>query len=45
MRDGRIIPVLFASGLGNIGADRVLDFIVDFLPSPVEPDRAGRAQR
>ena len=29
----RVVPVLFASGLGNIGADRLLDFIVDYLPS------------
>ncbi len=33
IRERRIVPVLFASGLGNIGADRVLDFIVDFLPA------------
>ncbi len=38
VRERRIIPVLFASGLGNIAADRVLDFVVDFLPSP-----AGRS--
>ncbi len=34
IRERRVIPVLFASGLGNIGADRVLDFIADFLPAP-----------
>jgi elongation factor G len=32
--DRRVVPVLFASGLGNIAADRVLDFVVDFLPAP-----------
>ena len=37
----RIYPVLFTSGLGNIGADRLLQFITDYLPaasqrSPVE---------
>jgi elongation factor G len=33
MRERRIVPLLFASGLGNIAADRLLDFIVDYLPS------------
>ena len=33
VRDRRIYPVLFASGLGNIGADRLLDFITDYLPA------------
>ena len=36
IREDRIFPVLFASGLGNIGADRVLDFIVDYTPAPTE---------
>jgi elongation factor G len=36
IRERRIVPVLFASGLGNIGADRILDFIADYLPSPTE---------
>jgi elongation factor G len=36
IRERRVIPVLCASGLGNIGADRVLDFIVDYLPSAIE---------
>ncbi|MGH9649928.1 MAG: elongation factor G, partial [Terriglobales bacterium] len=29
----RIFPVLYASGLGNIGSDRILDFVADFLPA------------
>jgi len=29
----RLFPVLFTSGLGNMGADRLLDFIVEFLPA------------
>jgi len=29
----RIFPVLYASGLGNIGSDRILDFATDFLPA------------
>ena len=32
----RIFPVLFSSGLGNIGADRLLDFITEFLPAAIE---------
>ncbi|MFB3815578.1 MAG: elongation factor G [Terriglobales bacterium] len=35
IKERRIVPMLFASGLGNIGADRLLDFIVDYLPSAV----------
>ncbi len=31
-----IFPVLFASGLGNIGSDEVLDFIVDYVPTAIE---------
>ena len=34
IREDKIFPVLFSSGLGNIGADRVLDFIVDYTPAP-----------
>ncbi len=36
IREDRIFPVLFASGLGNIGADELMDFIVDYLPAPTE---------
>jgi elongation factor G len=36
VRERRIYPVLFASGLGNIGSDRLLDFIVDYLPAAGE---------
>jgi elongation factor G len=36
VRERRIYPVLFASGLGNIGTDRVLDFITDYLPAATE---------
>src|SRR5215813_2301283 len=32
IREDKIFPVIFASGLGNIGADRVMDFIVDYTP-------------
>jgi elongation factor G len=33
IRDHRIFPVLFASGLGNIGTDQLLDFLVEFAPA------------
>jgi len=36
IREDKIFPVLFASGLGNIGTDEVMDFIVDYMPTPVE---------
>jgi len=32
----RLFPVLCASGLHNIGADLVLDFVTNYLPSPAE---------
>ena len=36
IREDRIFPVLFSSGLANMGADRLLDFIKAYAPSPVE---------
>ena len=30
--------MLFASGLGNVSADRLMDFIVDFTPAATEHD-------
>ncbi len=36
IREDRIFPVIFSSGLGNIGADHVMDFIVDYTPAPSE---------
>ena len=36
IRDRRMTPVLCASGLHNIGTDRILDFILEILPSPLE---------
>jgi elongation factor G len=38
IREDKIFPVLFASGLGNVSADRLMDFIVDFTPTAVEHD-------
>src|ERR1700758_5351388 len=36
IREDKIFPVIFSSGLGNIGADRIMDFIVDYSPAPSE---------
>jgi elongation factor G len=36
IREDKIFPVLFTSGLGNVGVDELMDFIVDYTPSPVE---------
>jgi len=36
IREDKIFPVLFASGLGNMGTDEVLDFITDYLPTAAE---------
>jgi len=36
IREDKIFPVLFASGLGNISADRLMDFIVEFTPTAIE---------
>jgi elongation factor G len=36
IREDRIFPVLFASGLRNVGSDHLLDFLQVYAPSPVE---------
>jgi elongation factor G len=36
IRADKLFPVIFSSGLGNVGADRVMDFIVDYTPAPSE---------
>jgi elongation factor G len=36
IREDRIFPVLFSSGLGNMALDHLLDFIKAYVPSPVE---------
>jgi elongation factor G len=48
IRDDKIFPVLFASGLGNVGTDHLLDFVVDYCPTAAEhaavhsaPDASG----
>ena len=36
IREDKLFPVLFASGLGNIGSDEILDFMIDFVPTATE---------
>ncbi|MBZ5526124.1 MAG: elongation factor G [Acidobacteriia bacterium] len=36
IRDDKIFPVIFTSGLGNVGTDHLLDFIVDYCPTAAE---------
>jgi len=36
IREDRIFPVLFTSGLANIGTDRLLDFLKVYAPAPTE---------
>jgi elongation factor G len=41
LRECRICPILCGSALHNVGADQVMNFIVDNLPSP--PERCSKA--
>ena len=36
IRDDKIFPVLFTSGLANMATDHLLDFLQTYAPSPVE---------
>jgi elongation factor G len=36
IKEDKIFPVLFASGLGNIGTDHLMDFVVDYFPTAAE---------
>jgi elongation factor G len=36
IREDRIFPVLFSSGLRNVGSDHLLDFLRIYAPAPVE---------
>ena len=36
IRDDRIFPVLYASGLGNVATDHLLDFLKVYAPAPTE---------
>jgi elongation factor G len=47
IRDDRLFPVLYASGLRNVGTDHLLDFLKVYAPAPTERDPVaarGRAQ-
>ena len=43
IREDRIFPVLYVSGLRNVGTDHLLDFLKVYAPSPVE--RGERAMQ
>jgi len=43
IREDKIFPVLFASGLGNMGTDEVMDFIVDYMPTAAEREAVSAA--
>ena len=47
IREDRIFPVLYASGLRNVGTDHLLDFLKVYAPSPAErePVAARSARR
>ncbi len=36
IREDRIFPVLYASGLRNVGTDHLLDFLKVYAPAPIE---------
>jgi elongation factor G len=36
IRNHKVFPVLFAAGLGNVGTDALLDFLVDYVPAATE---------
>lgn len=36
IRESRIFPVLYSSGLANAAADRVLEFLRQFAPAPID---------
>jgi len=39
IREDKLFPVLFTSGLGNVGVDELMDFIVDYTPAASEHSR------
>ncbi len=46
IREDRIFPVLYASGLRNVGTDHLLDFLKVYAPAPTEREpMAARAMR
>ncbi|MGC9292776.1 MAG: elongation factor G [Acidobacteriaceae bacterium] len=43
IREDRIFPVLFTSGLANIGCDRLLEFLKTYAPAPSEREPVAAA--
>ncbi|MDP9750854.1 elongation factor G [Thermoanaerobacter pentosaceus] len=41
IRIGELMPVLCGSSLKNIGTDKLLDVIVEYLPSPLDIEKEG----
>ena len=41
VRERRIVPVLVSSALHNIGSEAILNFIVDYLPSPLDREKVA----
>ncbi len=41
----RLFPVVVSAGLPNVGSDSLLNFIVDYLPSPVERGEVEGVER
>jgi elongation factor G len=45
IREDRIFPVLYTSGLRNVGTDHLLDFVKVYVPSPIEREpMAGKGK-
>jgi elongation factor G len=45
IREDRIFPVLYTSGLQNVASDHLLDFIQTYAPSPVEREMVALRSR
>ncbi|HWB32074.1 MAG TPA: elongation factor G [Acidobacteriaceae bacterium] len=45
IREDRIFPVLYTSGLRNVGTDHLLDFLKVYAPSPVEREPIAASAR
>ncbi len=44
IREDRIFPVLYVSGLTNVGTDHLLDFLKVYAPSPMEREPVAAAR-
>ena len=45
IREDRIFPVLYASGLTNVGTDHLLDFLKVYVPAPTEREAVAARGR